>query len=95
MNDLSKEEIDRLPTIIELVELLEAVQREFSDKGGWLQDEPMLRHFAQTGLNNPYASLFNNAKSDEFIVNHLTSGRYCCKPNIANTPFLVRGEKKK
>lgn len=95
MNDLSKEEIDRLPTINELVELLEAVQREFSDKGGWLQDEPMLRHFAQMGLHNPYASLFNNAKSDEFIVNHLTSGRYCCKPNIASTPFLVRGEKKK
>lgn len=95
MKDLSRQEIDRLPTIIELLELLEAVQREFCAKGGWLQDEPMLQHAVQMGLKNPYSSLFNFAKGDEFIVNHLSSGRYCCKPNIAHTPFLLRGEKKR
>lgn len=95
MATLTPAEIDKLPTITEVLNTLERAQRNFAARGGWLQMMPELRMFQQTGLDNPYSSLFNGVASDTFIVNRLASGRYCCKPNIAYTPFLFRGEKKK
>ena len=91
----SPTDISKLPTIVEVLQRLERMQHNFVARGGWLQVMPQLQMFQQIGLDNPFCSLFNNAAPDAFIVNRLASGRYCCKPNIAQTPFLFRGEKKK
>ena len=43
-------------------------------------------------IDYPFASLYNEASDDKFIINKLFSGRYSLKPNLKRRVFLFRGE---
>lgn len=43
-------------------------------------------------IDYPFASLYNEASDDKFIINKLFSGRYSLKPNLKRRAFLFRGE---
>lgn len=92
MAPLTEAEISALPTINELLYTLESAQQVFYNRGGWRTYSPLMSFSAQFGLKNPYSSYVNDAHRDDFIVNRLASKRYCCKPNLEFSPFLLRGE---
>lgn len=93
MKELTGKEISALPTINELLYFLESEQQRFYNRGGWRVYNPLIVASSQFGLENPYSSYYNNIHRDDFIVNRLASQRYCCKPNLEFSPFLLRGEK--
>lgn len=92
MAPLTEAEISALPTINELLYTLESAQQVFYNRGGWRTYSPQMSFSAQFGLKKPYSSYVNDAHRDDFIVNRLASKRYCCKPNLEFSPFLLRGE---
>jgi hypothetical protein len=95
--NLTKEQIEHLPTITELVDFLHSLEQEEISCGYWdtLSDFPMpIELLRSMGMDNPYIAYTNDAQNDQFLLNRLGSQRYCLKPNLAERPFLYRGQSK-
>jgi hypothetical protein len=95
--NLSNEQIEHLPTITELTDFLHLLEQKEISRGYWDNRSvyPMpIETFRSMGLNNPYIAYTNDAPNDQFLLNRLDSLRYCLKPNLAERPFLYRGQSK-
>lgn len=82
--NFSKNDIEKLPTIIELVNNLRIEELKACQKELWL---PAIDEY-----HNPLIALKNKARNDQFIVSGLASGRFSLKPNLTNSRILYRGQ---
>ena len=93
MKSLSMAEVQKLPTMEELLKIIELNRKCFELRGGWqFGDGEMYDKAKYMGLCSSFAPYCNYAGRDKFIVSRLRSKRFCFKPNLANAPFLFRGQ---
>lgn len=85
----TEQELEKLPNILELIDKLKNTENDLLAKdSGWTKSFPASGKF----LLNPYRVYINNADDHKFIVNRLSSGRYCLKHNLRFHKFLFRGQ---
>ncbi len=95
MQILSAPEIQKLPNIDELLDIIEGIRYDFEIQGGWESKITNIKDTAYyLGLSSSLAPYYNNAEPDDFIVSRLATKRFCFKPNLTNVPFLLRGQNK-
>lgn len=88
---LNPEEIEKLPTITELIDKLKEEEKNISNRSS---SSFLSLPFNLPPLINPDIALRNDGRDDQFIVSKLNNGEYSLKPNLTNRKFLYRGEKK-
>lgn len=94
MSKLTPSQIENLPNILQVLDILQEAQDDFVDSGSWYSRFPDLCATANAlGCECSYSSYCNPYEPDDFLVSRLNSKRYCFKPNLVFVPFLCRGER--
>lgn len=84
---------EELPNIEELLQQLLNQRNIFQTFKGWQQVIPNIKDLTdQHGLSSSLAAYYNHANPNDFIVSRLQSKRYCLKPNLHYTPYILRGQ---
>ena len=87
--NFTNEELQKLPNILELIDLLHDLEIEVSTNSENIED------LGIHSLKSLYCSdriYANDADENQFIVNRIQSGRFCFKPNLKSHRFLFRGQ---
>lgn len=90
-----KVDINKLPNILQLIDILKSNENSIMQaSNGWVEYtfngyKPL---HAGDYLFNSDRVYINDIPDDQFIVNRLSSKRYCLKPNLSEHMFLFRGQ---
>lgn len=93
MQESNRIKAEELPNIEELLQQLLKQQNIFQTLKGWQQVIPNIKELTdRLGMSSSLAAYYNHANPNDFIVSRLQSKRYCLKPNLHSTPYILRGQ---
>ncbi len=93
---ISKQEIQKLPNLLQVIGTLKKNTKTWVTNGGWENYTSPIFSFSEPGTPfSPFCDFKNEAPPESFVIVKTAFGRHVLKPNLRETPFLFRGQNKK
>ena len=87
----SQQQIQNLPTLLDIVQMYHKEIQDHVKTGLW---NGIYAGGKDVAWNLPSGEFCNNADEDKFIVVQTKDRRHTLKPNLRYSPFLFRGQNK-